>query len=429
MDESTITGLIQEIRAGRDEDDGLELKRKFWNLKEIKGQGEFLKDIAGMANGKGDLRLILVGVDGKGQLYDTDLPEDEANIQQRLEKITPVPHVQFQKMEVEGTRIVVVSVRPPYDSPYVTSLESRNIVFVRKGSKIGTASRYQLDQFYKSQAPSPTLSVHWIDKNEEEQDTFILLPPKYPDFQAEVERLLAGRPSDEDLAFLEQNKREISQEIMRTSGAKFFDMAEGTNPAEIIAYPSQITQQIDQFRECVNQSPDDLRIRYNLEPYELHLKTLNSGNKPSQNMTIYVENTDKIRFLSFEEGEKLEIVPPTTAMLLRSRKIIQFAKGVEPIPRAAIHHPYIWSGRDFPTPIGNIFSTKKIQSKVEGGCIRIDNSGSLSHGFSFYESMFCYIWSELKKGESVQVPYVCHADNLPTPDKGFITIKCAESEE
>lgn len=150
MKRDQLVALIEEVRRGRQEDSGTEWKRQWWRLDTEKGKAEFRKDIAALANVvSDDPSYLIVGLKD-GKLFDAELPRDEAELQDILRRITPAPHVSFSSERVDGKVLTVIKVSPPFDPPYVTRYESRNVVFIRRGSSIETASRFDLDSFYKS---------------------------------------------------------------------------------------------------------------------------------------------------------------------------------------------------------------------------------------------------------------------------------------
>lgn len=58
----------------------MEFKREWWNLGDIYGMNEFLKDLTAMANTPGDNGYIIVGLDKTGNFFDAPLPDDSAKL-------------------------------------------------------------------------------------------------------------------------------------------------------------------------------------------------------------------------------------------------------------------------------------------------------------------------------------------------------------
>lgn len=178
MTEEELLELISQIRNGRPEDDGLDWKRKFWDLAVPRSRNEFIKDIAAMANSQSPelVRLILLGVSETGELFDSPLPTDEANLQQTLSAITPQPSVRFHCLTIEQKRITVAEVRSPFDRPYVVRVDDIHIIPVRIGSSTRTATRFILDSFYQERRRKPSFTTEWWQWTEGQSGQALLNP-------------------------------------------------------------------------------------------------------------------------------------------------------------------------------------------------------------------------------------------------------------
>lgn len=160
MELGDLTILLEEIRQGREEDTATEWKRQWWNFKVESQAEEFARDIAAMANARtNDARAIVVGIGNNGQLHAAALPADEADLQRRLDKIDPLPHVTFTTCSVEGTTLSIIEFHPPFDVPYVVTHMGKNIIFYRQGSSIRTASRAILDRWYNERKGQAELHI------------------------------------------------------------------------------------------------------------------------------------------------------------------------------------------------------------------------------------------------------------------------------
>lgn len=178
MDLDGLLALLDEIRDGRSEDASTELKESWWRFDASpKAKTEFIKDIAAMANANtGDERVIVVGVSSTGAVQDAPLPEDEAKLQQRLQAITPCPHVAFKPMLLPtGETLTVIEILPPFDKPYLIKLDDRNMIFVRQGSTTTTATRNMLDAWYKARKGKPNLILGLRDSNIADGEQFDLV--------------------------------------------------------------------------------------------------------------------------------------------------------------------------------------------------------------------------------------------------------------
>lgn len=165
MNAEQIQALAIEIRNGRTEDQSLELKQKWPEFRHPNQKDEFRKDIAALANSCGDGPGHIIFGLKEGYFSDAPLPYDEAVLQQIIREISPPPSVSFEEITVrEGVdkkKISLVTVLPPYDRPYVTKRGEQNLVYVRHGSSIGTATHIELDKFFQAQVRLPELSASW----------------------------------------------------------------------------------------------------------------------------------------------------------------------------------------------------------------------------------------------------------------------------
>lgn len=139
--------LIDDVRNGMSETVSTEFKRSWWDFRHQ--SDEYARDVAALANANTkDEKMIVVGLAEKGRIYDAPPPEDEAQLQNRLsDKITPLPNVRLETAQVEGSTLSVLRVLPPFDKPYVTLFNNKNTIFVRRGSRVSTATRAMLDEW------------------------------------------------------------------------------------------------------------------------------------------------------------------------------------------------------------------------------------------------------------------------------------------
>lgn len=208
MSSADLRALIDEIRAGRQEDAALELKRKWWDLDTDRGKNDLVSDVAGMANGRGELRKIVVlGVDGDGTLHNSAIPCDEARIQDVLRRrMNPIPHVRIEEFECEGPRVSILSVEPPFDRPHVAVKDDRHYIPFRRGSQVTTATRHDLDQMYAGRRRQPAVSISWIaEPSDDDTDDHEIRGAKVTD----VVSLMRPHPVDfENLARAVRMERE-----------------------------------------------------------------------------------------------------------------------------------------------------------------------------------------------------------------------------
>jgi hypothetical protein len=151
--------LIEELRKGRSEDESLECKRAWWPLTQGPDKDEFCKDIAAMANSARGTGYILVGYKSRS-LHPAPMNRDEAELQSIVASgIQPTPTVSFTVHEIEGVEVTLVAIAPT-SRPHVLETAAGSFsVPVRRGSRVGTAARHDLDLFYRT--PAPSLQAAW----------------------------------------------------------------------------------------------------------------------------------------------------------------------------------------------------------------------------------------------------------------------------
>src|SRR5262245_38587675 len=98
MTDEELEHFLSEVRAGRQEDNQYDWKRKFWAPGKEGLDYEFLRDVSAMANSAcEDSKWIIIGLRSSGELEQSELPGDEAGLQQRLRNITPLPNIRFHR--------------------------------------------------------------------------------------------------------------------------------------------------------------------------------------------------------------------------------------------------------------------------------------------------------------------------------------------
>lgn len=197
MDSADLKDLVDDIRDGLQESTAVDWKRQWWRLKDSRGVAEFVRDVAAMANGRTkDSRMIVLGVSEKGTLHGAPIPEDEANLQTRLHAIDPVPSVAFSTHEVDGVQLSVVAVLPPFDPPYVASVNNQHVIPVRQGSRTVTATRRMLDNWYKETRDAPQLAL--VHEGEEVGDSIQTVRPWAVAEGTALQRDVASNPERDE---------------------------------------------------------------------------------------------------------------------------------------------------------------------------------------------------------------------------------------
>jgi hypothetical protein len=433
MTREELSELITEIRAGRSEDDATDWKRAFWDLKNDASRREFIKDISAMANSMSldEVRRIIIGVSSNGVIQGAVLPSDEANLQQALAAITPTPHVSFESHDIEGTPIIVVEIKPPFDRPYVGKVASENAVWLRQGSRTVTASRYQLDQFYRSISPKPTLSVSWLDQGESALD--VLEVPALPerDIAAKVEQLAAMRPSPEDLALLEE-RRSFVEHLITQEGLEGLGLGKvGAKPENVVKWPFKLAEDVDKLLMLAQNSPEEFVWVSSLREISVDsptVKVFNGGTRPATNIVIYLEPSSDVVFLGLEDLYS-RAVSVGQARYELAMKVVQLAKrsSAKISIGSALREYRYWREPEFRANIPPVFLNRAVEVTLEGGRARIDINAQLKHKFRRIiklESVF--LCAKLSLGAESEVVFECHADEQPDPSRGFLRIRAIE---
>jgi len=429
MDTSELIALLAEIRAGRPEDEALDWKRAFWDLKRDEGRREFLKDIVAAANSiKSDgIRRIIIGVSSSGTIHNAILPLDEASIQQYLSAVTPIPSVRFEAHKIENEQLVVVEICPPFNRPYVAKVGSDHFVWVRQGSATGTASRYHFDEFYGRKRVSPDLYIQWINEEEEVLDVLEVPSLSDIDIKEESEKLLQLRPSNADLKFLREESSEVIK-LIRQVGPEYLDLGKlRAKPEELIEKPFRLADRIDKLLDLACRSPDEFVWRRSLYERAIcpSVKIFNGGTRPASSVIVYLDSSESVKFLSGEELQDMDL-SVSQEMHSLAMKVISLARN-RPKPSPAVllanfgrsNFPY-----NVPAPYipGQL---KPVEFWVNGGRLRIDLNFQLKHNFGriVTTEYSAFIVTHLRRGEEATIEYECHADEQEHPSKGVLVVR------
>lgn len=128
-----------------------EIKRTWYQLSNTISLGEYLKDVVAMANSDCDEGVIIIGIDeGTRLIHDSPLPLDEARLQEFVQKnVEPTPPIEFGEISRPEGRISYIQIMRRRDRPYVIKSEhAGNRIPLRRGSRVGFATRRDLDRWY-----------------------------------------------------------------------------------------------------------------------------------------------------------------------------------------------------------------------------------------------------------------------------------------
>lgn len=304
MKKEELEALVDEVRAGRGEDAATEFKRSWWNFTVDESRKEFVRDVTALANANTkERRVIIVGLDSSGSLHDSPLPEDEAKLQQRLSAITPHPHVTFAEVRLadqdgSSKTCTVIEVLAPFDTPYVAKLDNaNNAVYLRRGSSIGTASRGDLERFYKGRERHSQLSVSWV-----------VHPEPHGSDSIEQDVLVAPLPA----VTVAELKALVDTERDRAFQAK----ATATHPD----YPKLLEKYLEDCADCLKHinDPFELGRWYGKEHWNrrrsISVLVRNDGTAPASNVRVHVQFPDSVRLFTGHpwggSAPKLRVIPP-----------------------------------------------------------------------------------------------------------------------
>lgn len=424
--------LIAEIRSGRPEDAVLDWKRSFWRLEVDESRREFLKDVTAMANSIAPegTRRILIGVSKNGRFQDTQLPYNEADLQQHLAAITPVPNVKFQTLWLEGKRIVIIEISPPFDRPYVAKVASDYFVWVRQGSSTSTASRYLLDQFYtERERPAPMLAVSWLDDQSQPIDVLLVKPLPELEINEEMQRLANARPSEEDLALVDEQKEAIEKLIRAVGPEKLGLGRTRAKPESIVKRPLSLAKNVDTLLKLAAEAPGEFIWRVSLieRVLEPKFEIYNGGTSPANNLVIYIKSSPQIHFLSWSQLNELAI-SITEKRIKDAHKVIELARNLD---KVSVIRYSIPPGYDYYRQFDLLERSsalippfpRVVEVSLEDRDIRIDIKGSLRHNFRReVEAKMISLCARIGLDEEASVEYECHADNLPVPSRGNLRL-------
>ncbi|MCH9647886.1 MAG: ATP-binding protein [Deltaproteobacteria bacterium] len=426
-----------QIRQGRDEDGSLEWKTGFWNLKKDEGRREFLKDITAMANSTDstDMRCIILGVKGS-KLISCQLPEDEANLQQRLSAITPLPTVRFEKHDIGGVSLVVVEIHPPFDRPYVAKIASQYFIWVRHGSSTGTASRFHLDSVYRDRVPKPSLFLTWLDEHGEGTRVFDLpSPPPFEQVAVEAE-LRRIRPKGGEIDLVHKHEGALLAAIRRFGPGRLGFGRRVTEPREILKWPEELAEDIDLTLSALAADPLELAFRYQQasRARQFSLELHNDGTAPAEGVVVSLYSSQRARILNLERYVR-ERLPVPEARVLKVRGLIALAGELEE-DASALDRLDDGGGLCYnsfpqvdllpPLPLHPAMQPA-LNHSYDSGNLHIELRDALSHNFSTslarrVGSTFGFIVGTLEPGEAGEVEYSIHADNLPESCYGSLRV-------
>lgn len=163
--QSLIASNIQQSIAGQEiEHAKLEFKKEWYNLKDDKGIAAFLKDTSAIANTVGPDGYLVIGFDTRSNQFhpvkfsDTGLRDSSELSGIIVKHVDRAFMIDYFPIEVEGHILNVIHIPPSLGKPHVIRnhkswpggnlREESHRIYVRRGSRIWEATKYDLDLMY-----------------------------------------------------------------------------------------------------------------------------------------------------------------------------------------------------------------------------------------------------------------------------------------
>jgi len=424
-------------------------------------KSELLKDILAFANAwRRTDAYILIGVDelkGKEKsVIGIDEFLDDAQLQQFVNSKTQKPlSFSYQNQVYHGTSIAIIHI-PVQERPFYISKDygklKKNVVYIRRGSSTDGATPDEIATMRLSHPETinalPKLSVAFIIPGREATSHLRVLSRKKLN-QAEViahlNKLLL-RPEDLDL--VHKYSTELTSIKDRYPDGEEFPAFKVEHVAHfqdnIMNMIKLATDNFDVFLNRCELSSRSYEfftdnISEMLKRNHIFIDLRNSGSSPAEGIIVYINGSQKIRFLKREELNKetitlfdevpdfvtkvisqagkikLGIIEPITTMFERvhKRKFNRLYDGVlprlsMPIPRSFAPEPYRCSIKE-----------NKLQIFIRDDLMH-------NHNFEIHAEPIC-LCPRLDLGEMVDIEYEVHAKNLPLPTSGKLVIEGVQS--
>lgn len=428
-------------------------------------KGELLKDILAFANAwRRTDSYILRGVEevkgGKSIVVGIDHHLDDAQLQQFVNNKTQYPLTfSYVPYQFEGKQIGIICV-PLQQRPLFVKKDygklNKNTVYIKRGSSTDIAypdevARMGAETAFVLPKNEPFIKVTFLDSENNSLDNLKVASIDALDKKEILKHLMKIQLSDDELQLLERCKNEL-------------DEIADTYPNCKIHYPYKVEQavkfkeKIDSLMKLVNSDFEEFQRRYDLLersfeiakapepeiqsqislcPSFVALKISNDGKCPAENVTVYVAPLNGANFFTKEKLIKLNVMHPLKKPE-RIENIINLAKKLDGNnyeikewfkikSRDALirgSHTSMFDNRFFNLFNSNTNSQKSVTVGLEENTLKVHLHESLMHNhYTTTVEQGIYLSPFLKKGEKAQIEYTCHANNLPEPSKGFLTLE------
>jgi len=421
-------------------------------------KSELLKDIIAFANAwRHAPAYILIGVrevkGSRSKVVGISEHIEDANVQEFVNKKTQRPITfSYTAQEFDGKQIGVITI-PVQDRPFYLKQDfgtlKASTVYIRRGTSTDIASPDEIAKMgitgLKAGTVSrePALRVSFVDCAENVLERVKV--PSYTGIQTEAEkesildRLRDLSIKDEDIAIV--NKRaEKLEEIFEylPDGSEYRPFRAST----VMNFKKEIDQSIAMANESFTHIEKRLgalnRVglldcEMNMLPhiqiaFRSEIKVSNDGTCPAENVYIYIDSTDSVKFFSVKELLAFDL---TLEFPEPINETIRLAK-LSDSQLSTIRLQYLRKRRSkfsFASPFRDIGSIRTMEDILnptptigfDNGRFKIHFPKNLMHHhYRTFNSSSIFICVSLKKGQIAEVPYTCHANNLASPSKGIL---------
>ena len=426
-------------------------------------KSEVLKDIIAFANARRRTdSYILLGVrevkGGRSEVIGLSEHLDDAQLQEFVNKKVQRPiDFRYIPYEFEGKQIALIWI-PIQESPFFLLKDygklKANYVYIRRGSSTDIASpdeikKMGVDSVKAVPKYEPVLNLCF--SLPDNTDTNHLKIESVKDIEKEeVLKIFREQIVSKDaLELIEKYDHRISSVYDRYPDGKTFfpygyeKVIEHNKKIEEII--SLIENDFEEFTfrkslfgraiELADSGMAERRKHFKQYPAYVKIKISNEkGNCPAKNVAVYIRSERKVRFLSDDTAKEKNIwvrdkIPEEIETTIKAAETISSGDSFKIITMFEKQLGRRFnSARDF---VANYeifkpydFAVKKNEPDVADGKLRIFIEEGIRHKHFCKRNCYkIYLCSSLKKGESEQLSYECHAENLSEPAQGFLTIE------
>lgn len=454
--ENKITDALIEELLNEEETSTLDFKGDqypFIGVTDDQIKSELLKDILAFANAWGrNERYILLGINKtqgqRGLVKGIDHHIDDAQLQQFVNHKTQRPLTfSYIAYPFEGKQIGIIRIslqqRPFFIKKDFGKLK-KDIVYVRRGSSTDIADPDEIARMGSNLSTSPVtdepllrVSFQKVDGNSAEH----ISVPSIPVLNKEevLKYISKIKISDDELHLIEKHKNHLNE-------------IADTYPNGEIYYPYKVDRvyefnnRINTALTLLNSDFEEFQRRFYLRKRSIEIakqpgppssersyvlfKISNDGRQPAENVIVYITPAKELKFYTLNDLNKLDLtisdqrpkyIADIVSLAVKINVSVFFTKESFNIRNRNAHLKGLYSPiHDRP------FNTMLPQDSivVQGKSLKIHLIQSLMHNHHrAMGEVGLYLTPFLKKGEKTQLEYTCHANNMPEPSKGFLTLE------